>query len=127
MRKTLRVLFLGSLLGSGVELAAQELTAPPPVLRIFREDIKEGKGAAHEKSESAFMHAAARAKYPAHVLGTTAEPALARLGSSKITTHLHRLPRPTPLSKKATLALWMPRMASCARAAVPSLRFTGRI
>jgi len=73
MRKTLRVLFLGSLLGSGVELAAQELTAPPPVLRIFREDIKEGKGAAHEKSESAFMHAAARAKYPAHVLGTTAE------------------------------------------------------
>jgi len=73
MTKTLSVFFVGSLLGAGFALSAQELKAPPPVLRIFREDIKEGKGVAHERSESSFMQAAAKAKYPAHVLGTTAE------------------------------------------------------
>lgn len=73
MKKTLSFFFVGSLLAAGVELAAQELTTPPPVLRIFREDIKEGKGIAHARSESSFMQAAAKAKYPAHVLGTTAE------------------------------------------------------
>ena len=43
MKKTLGVFFVCSLLGAGFELAAQELTTPPPVLRIFREDVKEGK------------------------------------------------------------------------------------
>jgi hypothetical protein len=73
MKKTLGVSFVCSLLGAGFELAAQELTTPPPVLRIFREDVKEGKGIAHERSESNFMQAAAKAKYPAHSLRTTAE------------------------------------------------------
>jgi hypothetical protein len=44
---------------------------PPKVLRIFREDIKEGKGAAHERSEAVFMQAAAKANFPAHILGLT--------------------------------------------------------
>ena len=44
---------------------------PPKVLRIFREDIKEGKGGAHERSETAFMQAAAKANFPAHILGLT--------------------------------------------------------
>ncbi len=53
-------------------LGAQQPSGPPKVLRVFREDIKEGKGAAHEKTEAAFMQAVARAGYPAHVLGMTA-------------------------------------------------------
>ena len=46
-------------------------TDPPPVLRIIREDIKEGKAAAHAKSENAFMQEAARLKYPANIIGMT--------------------------------------------------------
>ncbi len=53
-------------------LGAQQPSAPPAVLQIFREDIKEGKGAAHEKSEAAFMQAVAKANYPSHILGMTA-------------------------------------------------------
>jgi hypothetical protein len=53
-------------------LGAQQSSAPPPVLQIFREDIKEGKGAAHEKSEAAFMQAVAKANYTSHILGMTA-------------------------------------------------------
>lgn len=44
---------------------------PPKVLRVFREDIKYGKSAAHERSEAAFMQAAAKANFPAHILGLT--------------------------------------------------------
>lgn len=55
----------------GFQLSAQPSAEPPKVLRIFREDIKEGRGGAHEKSESNFMHAAERLNYPAHILGMT--------------------------------------------------------
>jgi hypothetical protein len=53
-------------------LCAQQSSAPPRVLRIFCEHIKEGKGAAHEKTEAAFMQAAAKANYPSQILGLTA-------------------------------------------------------
>jgi len=52
MKKTLSVFFVCTLLDAGFELAAQELTTRTPVLRIFREDIKEAKGMAHERSKS---------------------------------------------------------------------------
>jgi len=51
---------------------AQPSFTPPPVLRVVQEDVKEGKGAAHEKSEAAFMQAAARVKYRTNILGLTA-------------------------------------------------------
>ena len=69
---------LGYLLGTGLLVAtaslliAQDAPQPPKVLAIFREDIKEGKGAAHEQSESRFMRAAAAAKFPANILGMNA-------------------------------------------------------
>jgi hypothetical protein len=69
---------LGYLLGTGLLVAtaslliAQDAPQPPKVLAIFREDIKEGKGAAHEQSESRFMRAAAAAKFPVNVLGLQA-------------------------------------------------------
>jgi hypothetical protein len=61
--------------GGGV-LAAEEMsegTMPPPkVLVIFREFLKPGKaGRTHEKSESAFVQALARAKWPTHYLALT--------------------------------------------------------
>src|SRR5580658_9386038 len=57
---------------AALPLGAQQASAPPAVLHIFHEDIKEGKGAAHEKTEAAFMQAAAKANYPPHILGLTA-------------------------------------------------------
>ena len=52
----------------GISIAvAQETTPPPKVLAIFREFVKPGKGGAlHEKSESAFVQAMTRAKWPTH-------------------------------------------------------------
>jgi len=61
----------GVMLGALSPLPAQQPTTPPAVLRIVREDIREGKEAAHQKSENTFMMEAARAKYPANILGLT--------------------------------------------------------
>jgi hypothetical protein len=67
--------FTGLLLGTylivgGLGSAmAQETTPPPKVLSIQREFIKPGKGGApHEKTESAFVQAMTRAKWPTHYL-----------------------------------------------------------
>ena len=60
------------LLSAGLSMAvAQEMpeatTPPPKILVIDREFLKPGKGgAAHEKTESAFVQAFARAKWPTH-------------------------------------------------------------
>jgi hypothetical protein len=51
------------------QLAAQTPTDPPAVLRIIREDIKEGRETAHRNNENSFMLEAATAHYPAHILG----------------------------------------------------------
>jgi hypothetical protein len=45
---------------------ATEMPGPPKVLVIQREYVKPGKGAAHTKSESAFVSAMAAAKWPTH-------------------------------------------------------------
>lgn len=45
---------------------------PPAVLRITREVLKPGKGAAHDRTESMFVRVATRAKYPSHYLAMTA-------------------------------------------------------
>lgn len=77
MKNVIAVL-LGSclLLGEVSVLAAQEksegTTPPPKVLSIFREFLKPGKGGSpHEKAESAFVQAFARAKWPTHYLTVT--------------------------------------------------------
>ncbi len=60
------------LLGGLGTAAAQEMsegTKPPKVLVIFREFLKPGKsGMTHEKTESAFVQAYSRAKWPTHYL-----------------------------------------------------------
>ena len=60
---TVRVLAAGLLL-SGASLIQAQSPEPPHLLRIFREDIKSGKGSAHEKVESAYVRAFAKSGYP---------------------------------------------------------------
>jgi len=72
MKSIASCLLGATLLSTGLTLAvaqeAPEGTTPPPkVLLIDREFMKPGKsGAVHEKSESAFVQAFARAKWPTH-------------------------------------------------------------
>jgi hypothetical protein len=72
--KKITGLLLGSYLfigGLGI-VAAQETTPPPKVLTVIREFVKPGKGGAmHEKAESAFVQAMARAKWPSHYLAVS--------------------------------------------------------
>jgi hypothetical protein len=59
------LLFLGSTICS-----AQDNMGPPKVLQIQREFLKPGKaGSTHEKTEAAFVHAMAAAKWPTHYFG----------------------------------------------------------
>ena len=61
--------------GLGIAMAQEEpaTTPPPKVMQIIREFVKPGKGgAAHEKAESAFVQAFARAKWPTHYFAATA-------------------------------------------------------
>ena len=60
------LLFLGSCVAS----AQDPNMGPPKVLVIIREYLKPGRaGSMHEKTESAFVHAMAAAKWPTHYFG----------------------------------------------------------
>lgn len=54
-----------------IQAVAQEAQAPglPPVLRIFREEVKQGKASAHEKTEASYVKTFTKYKYPAYSLG----------------------------------------------------------
>jgi len=69
MKTTLFALAATALFCPAFPISAQTPTDPPPVLRIIREDIKEGKSAAHRNNENSFMLEAALSKYPANVIG----------------------------------------------------------
>jgi len=71
MKRITDVLLLGSLVvGSfGMAGAQEQSMSPPKVLTVTREFVKPGKGGAvHDKAESAFVQASARAKWPTHYL-----------------------------------------------------------
>ena len=55
------------LLLSAAPLIQAQAPAPSRLLRIFREDIKSGKGSAHEKVEAAYVRAFSKSGYPSYV------------------------------------------------------------
>jgi hypothetical protein len=75
MKRTTALLLGSYLIIGGMGIAAGQEPPPPPpkVLSIQREFTKPGKnGAVHEKSESAFVQAMMRAKWPTHYLALNA-------------------------------------------------------
>src|SRR6266496_5179199 len=74
MKKMMSSVLVATFLCAGVVVAAAQgksdgVMPPPKVLVVFREFLKPGKGGApHEKAESAFVQAFARAKWPTHYL-----------------------------------------------------------
>ena len=67
---------LAQVLAAGLTLSATSLIqaqGPPPsrLLRIFREEIKSGKGAAHERVETSFARALAKSGYPSYLALTS--------------------------------------------------------
>jgi len=70
-RFTVLCLGLSLLMGwLGMAAAQENVMQPPKVLVVTREYLKPGKmGAMHEKDESAFVQAFAKAKWPTHYLG----------------------------------------------------------
>jgi hypothetical protein len=74
MKKMIACVLGGMFVMAGLASAvAQETTPPPKVLQIIREYTKPGRsGAIHERSESAFVQAFARAKWPTHYFAATA-------------------------------------------------------
>jgi len=47
------------------------MSGPPKVLQIFREEVKPGKGAEHEKVEAGWPRAFSKANWPTHYLAMT--------------------------------------------------------
>ena len=69
----LGAMFLLGGLGTANAQEGPATTPPPKVMQIIREFVKPGKGGtAHEKGESAFVQAFARAKWPTHYFAATA-------------------------------------------------------
>ena len=56
----------------GVIPGGSAMGGPPKMLQIFREEVKVGKGAAHEKFEANFAHTFQKAKWPTYYLAMTA-------------------------------------------------------
>lgn len=74
MKKSLLFVFsMCVFLSTTLQAAAQSApTGPPKVLLIFREEIKAGRGAAHEKLETGYVRAFQKAKWPVYYLAMTA-------------------------------------------------------
>ncbi len=54
-----------------VAQSSTSMPGPPKVLQIYREEVKVGKGAAHEKFEAGFVQASQKANWPTHYLAVS--------------------------------------------------------
>jgi hypothetical protein len=76
---SLLCLTIGGLVTAAAQTSVSGVVAPPKVLVVTREFLKPGKsGSPHEKTESAFVHAMAAAKWPTHYLGMDASSGVSR-------------------------------------------------
>ena len=74
MKKNLLFVFAVCVfVSAGLQAGAQQSppSGPPKVLSIFREEIKAGRGAAHQKLETGYVRAYEKAKWPVYSLAMT--------------------------------------------------------
>ncbi|HWO00651.1 MAG TPA: hypothetical protein VNS63_15440 [Blastocatellia bacterium] len=71
MRKSLLFLFASCLFVAAAVEAHGQAGPPPKVLSIFREEIKAGRGSAHEKVEAGYVRALQKANWPVYSLAMT--------------------------------------------------------
>src|SRR5436305_4069569 len=67
MKRTAVQIIAAGLCLSGASLIHAQSQEPARLLRIFREDIKSGRGSAHEKVEAAYARTFAKSNYPAYI------------------------------------------------------------
>jgi hypothetical protein len=72
MKKMMLSLFAICLFVSAALEARAQAVPPPKVLSIFREEIKAGRGGAHEKLETGYVRALQKAKWPVYSIAMTA-------------------------------------------------------
>lgn len=63
-----KLIALTALCAGGAIAVLAQAPGAPPVIQVGRELIKEGKSAAHEKTEAAYVRAFRKADYPGHYL-----------------------------------------------------------
>jgi len=69
MKRFTEYLLMSSMVVGGMGVVAAQVQPPPKVLTVTREFVKPGKsGATHERTESAFVQALTKAKWPTHYL-----------------------------------------------------------
>jgi hypothetical protein len=74
MKKSLLFVFaVCVVVSTGLQAGGQQPppTGPPKVLSIFREEIKAGRGAAHQQVEAGYVRAFQKAKWPVYSLAMT--------------------------------------------------------
>lgn len=71
MKKIIACLSIVSALALAVVAQTPAPNAPPKILRIFREDVKQGMRAAHAKVEAGWPRAFGKAKIPSHYIAVT--------------------------------------------------------
>ena len=72
MNRRLRLAMMSAALVLPTVATAQDMTGPPKVLQVGREVVKQGKGIAHTKWETAWSRALEAAKYPVPFLAMSA-------------------------------------------------------
>ncbi len=64
MKRRVSQLIAASLAFAGASVVLAQSPEPTNLIRIIREDIKPGRGGAHEKTEMAYVRAFSKSKYP---------------------------------------------------------------
>ena len=96
-RNLLTILAVCLMFSAALPALAQE-GSPSKVIQIFREEVKYGKGSAHEKNEAAFVAAFKRAKWPTTYLAIASATGLAVTGGSDFHGEGHGPDRPGAVS-----------------------------
>ena len=67
MKRIVNCLLSGGLMAACVYVMPAQSPGPSKILRIIREEVKPGRGAAHERVEAGYVRALAKTSYPGYI------------------------------------------------------------